>query len=416
MPRPEKKQSGRRRSKEWWWIHEQIAAVFETLFQPLELKVLHDTRQRDVVGELRQLDVGVIDTSAGEQRVHALVEVQKRKAKVGLNDLGGWIYKRNTLQAQELVAVSEKGFSAPVLQHVKKLHPDNVRLGTLHETETGFIERINSTCLGMARIYDLFWFASIFVQFADADEIKNIQLQGLDTESNVFGSASPMDLIREMEAQHGSIPAGTMHACTVNVSEETPLSYEGRPIKRILITSEKQRRIWEPVTHFYAYDEVHPNRGQRGIAIVSTFRVDESKTGKLTLVISPDPQKTTGNYARIAGQFEFIEMGSAKPKRPGLVRAATVGGCIGNINRSCSPAISPLKPTAELARKRRLGLGLLPIERASPLPCPADPAPFLHHGPAAKERRLKIERIETRHVFLRVAFGEIDHKFSLTIR
>ena len=230
MPRPEKKQSGRRRSKEWWWIHEQIAAVFETLFQPLELKVLHDTRQRDVVGELRQLDVGVIDTSAGEQRVHALVEVQKRKAKVGLNDLGGWIYKRNTLQAQELVAVSEKGFSAPVLQHVKKLHPDNVRLGTLHETETGFIERINSTCLGMARIYDLFWFASIFVQFADADEIKNIQLQGLDTESNVFGSASPMDLIREMEAQHGSIPAGTMHACTVNVSEETPLSYEGRPL------------------------------------------------------------------------------------------------------------------------------------------------------------------------------------------
>ena len=88
------------------------------------------------------------------------------------------------------------------------------------------------------------------------------------------------------------------------------LSYEARPLKRVLFTSEKQRRLWEPVTHFYAYDEVYPTRGQRGIAIVSTFRVDQSKTGELTLVISPDPEKTTGNYARIAGQFVFWDSAS----------------------------------------------------------------------------------------------------------
>jgi hypothetical protein len=272
----------------------------------LEKQVVHDARQRDVVGQLRQLDVGVIDTVSGEQRVHALVEVQRRKEKVGLDDLGNWIYKRDTLQAKELVAISERGFSRPVIEHAKKLHADSLRLGTLHETETGFIERINSTCLGYVRVLDVWWFASIFVQYADADEIENAGLQGLDTEANVFGAASPMGLIRQMEAQLGSIPAGDMKACTVDVSE-AGLSYEGHPLKRILITAEKQRRIWEPATQFYAYEEVHPNCGQRGIAIVSTFRVDVSRTGKLTLVISPDPEKTTGNYARIAGQFEFLE-------------------------------------------------------------------------------------------------------------
>lgn len=298
-----KRPKARKRS-EWWRNHEQVAAVFETLFQPLEARVVHDIRQRDVVGVSRQLDVGVIDDSTGERRVRALVEVQKRKSKVGVEDLGSWIYKRDTLKAAELVVVSERGFAASVLKHVKSLHHDTVRLGTLHQTEAGLLERLNSTCLGMVRVYDVFWFASILVQFADADEIKAVDLQGLDTEAKIFGTASPMGLIRYNEAQFGSQRTGTMHTLIFDTTDAA-LCYEGRPLKRILITSEKQRRIWEPTTHFYTYDEVHPNPGQRGIAIVSTFRVDEVRTGKLTLVISPDPEKVTGNYARMAGQFEF---------------------------------------------------------------------------------------------------------------
>jgi hypothetical protein len=291
---------------EWWRVHEQLAALFERLFRPLELHVLHDIRSRDIVGQLRQLDVGVIDPSVGEKRVHALVEVQKRKAKVGLDDLGNWIYKRDTLQAKELVVVSERGFSRPVIEHASKLHTDTVRLGTLHEVETGFIERINATCVGVTRILDFWWFASIFVQYADVDEIKRVELQALDVEAKVFGVESPMGLIRQMEGQHGTIPAGTMHALTVEECQAV-LSYDGHPVKRVLITAEKQRRVWEPVTHFYAYEEVHPVPGHRGIAIISSFRVDGSKSGTLTLVISPDAEKTTGNYARIAGQFEFVE-------------------------------------------------------------------------------------------------------------
>jgi len=305
MRSPVARKATARKRNEWWSNHEQVAAVFETLFQPFEARVLHDIRQRDIIGVSRQLDVGIIDDSSGERHVRAFVEVQKRKAKVGVEDLGAWIYKRDTLKAAELVVVSERGFAASVLKHVKALHNDTVRLGTLHQTEAGLLERFNSTCFGMVRVNDLFWFASILVQFSDADEIKAVNLQGLDTEANIFGTASPMGLIRYNEVQFGSQPAGAMHTVICDTTGAA-LSYEERPLKRIIIISEKQRRIWEPKTLFYTYDEVHPSTGQRGIAIVSTFRVDEVRTGKLTLVISPDPERITGNYARIAGQFEFF--------------------------------------------------------------------------------------------------------------
>jgi hypothetical protein len=73
-----------------------------------------------------------------------------------------------------------------------------------------------------------------------------------------------------------------------------------------MITAEKHRRIWDPKSHFFAYDEVFPNRLQRGIAIISNFKVDEAREGRLTLVISPDPGNVIGREAHLAGQFEFL--------------------------------------------------------------------------------------------------------------
>jgi hypothetical protein len=289
--------------KPWWRIHEEVAALFERLIQPIEAAVQHDVRHRDVVGVLRQLDVGVIDESYGERRVHAFVEVQKRSEKVGMKDFGNWIYKLETLPAKELIIVSEVGFSASVLRHVRQRYAKTVRLGVLHETETGFIERINSTCLGLDRVLDQWWFASIFVQFADADEIARVEMSGLNTEENIFSQISPMGLIRFAESVNGDIPAGRMQSLIIEADEH--LRYLGRPIRRILITAEKQRLIWEPQTKFYAYEEIHPQNEQRGIAIISNFKVDASRTGTLTLVISPDPANIAGNNARIAGQLEF---------------------------------------------------------------------------------------------------------------
>src|SRR6516164_714886 len=144
----------KRKEDKRWLNQEKVVAVAEQLFQPLTAKVMYDVRHRDIVGVLRQMDVGVIDEGCGKPRVHALVEVQKRQSKVGMKDFGSWIYKRDTLKAQELVAVSEKGFAASVLKHVHKLHPNNVRLGTLHQVEKGFLEKFGSTLEGLTRIFN----------------------------------------------------------------------------------------------------------------------------------------------------------------------------------------------------------------------------------------------------------------------
>jgi hypothetical protein len=176
---------------QWWKSHEIVSALFERLFRPIESEVLHDTRQREVVGKLRQLDVGVLDSIAGERRVVALVEVQKRKTKVGLEDFGNWIYKRDTINAKELVAISESGFAKSVIDHARDLHSGSVRLGILHAVPTGLFEGLDSNCLGITRIQDLWGFASIFVQYADADEIVAIPLPQ-NMEENIFGGGSPV--------------------------------------------------------------------------------------------------------------------------------------------------------------------------------------------------------------------------------
>src|SRR5262245_23537698 len=87
------------KNKEWWKDQEQLGFVFERAFRPLQ-EVHRNTRQRDIVGVLRQLDVGIIEK--GHKAVSAFVEIQKRAGKVGMKDFGNWIYKMQTLAAKEL--------------------------------------------------------------------------------------------------------------------------------------------------------------------------------------------------------------------------------------------------------------------------------------------------------------------------
>jgi hypothetical protein len=148
---------------------------------------------------------------------------------------------------------------------------------------------------------DVWWIASIFVQYSDADEIAHVPINGLDFEAPIFdGDTSVMGLIRDDEA-NGEARPGEMQSLILKLSP--PLTYEAA--KRVLITAEKQRRIWDPKTRFYAYEELHPTSTQRGIAIVSTFNIDPSRIGTLTLVITPDEDNTRGGNVRIAGQFHL---------------------------------------------------------------------------------------------------------------
>jgi hypothetical protein len=292
-----------RKRAPWWKTQQKLAFLFEQALKPLEAAILHDTRQRDVVGILRQLDVGIIDENAGVKRVKSFVEVQKRKKRIGIEDFGSWDYKRRTLNASEITIISEVGFSAPVIAHVKKIHADTVRLGLLHPVETGLIERFNSTCLGLTRVWEHWWFASILVQYADDKEIACVPLP-TDAEEKIFG-LSPMDLIRQAETI-GITPPGLMKTFNFDVTQAQMLpTYAERPLTHIIIVAEKQHRIWLPKTHFFAYDGVYPIQGQQGVAIISEFRLDLDRNGVLTLVIVPDLENLSGNDIRITGQFEF---------------------------------------------------------------------------------------------------------------
>ncbi len=293
----------RRGRAPWWKTQQKLAFLFEKLLNPLEAAILHDTRQRDVVGVLRQLDVGMIDQTLGFTQVKSFVEVQKRKKKVGIEDFGSWDYKRRTFNANEITIISEVGFSAPVLAHVKSLHSDTVRLGLLHSVETAFIERFNSTCLGLIRVWDQWWFVSIVVQYADDKEIAIVPLPA-DAEAKIFGPVSSMDLIRQAE-NIGITPPGLMKTFNFDVTQSPLLSYSERPLSRVVIVAEKQRRIWQPKTQFFAYDSVYPSRGQQGVAIISEFTFDLDRKGTLSVVIVPDPENVSGNEIKIVGQFEF---------------------------------------------------------------------------------------------------------------
>jgi Helix-turn-helix domain len=221
-------------------------------------------------------------------------------SKVGIEDFGSWIYKRNTLQANELIIISQEGFTRSVTAHAKR---ENVRLGMLRQVETGFIRQIESTVLGTTRMWDKWWFASIFVQYGDTGEIVALESQH-DYEEKIFGPASPMDLVRVVEKDQGDRPSG--HFLTFIIISNGKLSYCQRPITHVMITAEKQRRIWHPKTRFFAYDEVYPNRSERGIAMVSEFRLDDARHGRMILVIKPDVDHVSGaRDAHIAGQFEF---------------------------------------------------------------------------------------------------------------
>ena len=50
-----------------------------------------------------------------------------------------------------------------------------------------------------------------------------------------------MSLIRGCELEGGEVPAGQMYPFSISV---VGASYGGRPVQRILVTAEKQRRIW----------------------------------------------------------------------------------------------------------------------------------------------------------------------------
>ncbi|MDX1963362.1 MAG: hypothetical protein SFX18_09430 [Pirellulales bacterium] len=286
---------GIKRSKnaQWWKDQEQLGFVFERAFHPFE-NVHRNTKQRDAVGVLRQLDVGIIEK--GKRSVRAFVEIQKRAVKVGIEDFGNWIYKMQTLKAKELIALSEAGFTQPVFKHVKELHPRSVRLARIYQVEDGRIENPLTEFMGVLGAVENKWgFAAVFYQ-TDKNEVSSMSIS---PEDKVFDhpsgpSLSLMDFIRHFKVDWEN---SQFHALTCDLEEG--FSWRGNVLRRLMLCVEYRRKISKAKNIFYAYEEEYPVKHRRGICVVSDFMIGDNRA-IMEIVAVP-----TQDDVLLSGQVSF---------------------------------------------------------------------------------------------------------------
>jgi len=260
------------KNKEWWKDQEQLGFVFERAFRPFQ-EVHRNTKQRDIVGVLRQLDVGIIEK--GQKAVSAFVEIQKRAGKVGMKDFGDWVYKMQTLAAKELMALSEAGFTRPVFKHVKQLHAKSVKLARIYQIPDGKIEKPFTQFMGvLGQIENKWGLAAVFYQ-TDKDEISAMPLGNV--EEKVFDQprgdprVSLMDIIRGIK-KDVAWQNSQFHALTINL--EGRLSWQGDTLKRLMICVEYRRKVANVANRFFAYDEEYPMKHRRGLCVVANLTLD----------------------------------------------------------------------------------------------------------------------------------------------
>jgi hypothetical protein len=132
-----------------WQFIERSAAALEHMLAP-DSTVLHNQTLREWVSGLpRQCDAVVWYGTAPRRTLAAIVEVQDRGSKVGLQDFEAWCAKRENLGAQRLICVSCEGYTKDV-EISARSKGDIVTLMTLCEQDqrpsflaaTGFVSHM----------------------------------------------------------------------------------------------------------------------------------------------------------------------------------------------------------------------------------------------------------------------------------
>jgi hypothetical protein len=286
------------KGQDWWKEQEQLAFVSERALRPLqELKA--NTRVRDIVNVLRQLDVAVLDQHS--RQVTGLVEVQKRLTKVGMHDYGGFIHKRNTLGAKTVVILSEAGFTSPVLKHVRGLEGQTVRLARMHEVDAGKISSA-TTLTGLTEFANHRWVLGMFYQCVDNEA----GFLKVDVNDPVFMNdagprASVMDVLAVWErANPGSAAVPGLHNICLDFGEAGPLRWNGKWLRRLMVCFELRRKVVERDVRFFAYDEVFPSAGRQGLIMRSLIHVEGSGVGTLDMVMMPMGTQDVRVYGQLA--------------------------------------------------------------------------------------------------------------------
>jgi hypothetical protein len=117
-----------------WKFIQRTAAVLEQMLAP-RAQVQHDQMIPELVsGVIRQCDVVVRYGNPPRQTLAAIVEVQNRGDKVGLETFEGWCAKREKVGAQRLICVSCEDFTEGVVKSAESMG-DVVSLMTLCEPD-----------------------------------------------------------------------------------------------------------------------------------------------------------------------------------------------------------------------------------------------------------------------------------------
>jgi hypothetical protein len=291
------------KGKSWWKDQEQLGLVFEQALSPLA-DLRHDTKVRDTVGRLRQLDIGIIDKET--KGVRGLVEIQKRTRKVGLHDFGGWMYKLKSIKgAKTLTALSEVGFASSVVAHAKKKYPKAVRLARIYPVDK---ENAGPGFTGLTTS-DMEWdVTAVFYQDVDGDVsfiTPNYEEPKLEEASGESGDWRPVSILQILTGcyEQGQIQVnvGNSNAVMLNIDGPTKVRFHGNLLRRLMIGTRVSHRVVQRSVKIFAYDEVFPAVARRGVCMVADLVV-ANRLSTLQLVSIPH-----GQDVRFYGQLQFHE-------------------------------------------------------------------------------------------------------------
>lgn len=122
------------RPEQPWKLAERAVAALERTLTP-EARIQHNVRLPDLLSASvqRQCDV-VIRYGTPPRETITIVEVQRRRSSVELNDFHGWCEKMRRVGAQHLICVSRRPFPESIKVDAQQRGP-TVRLLTLTELE-----------------------------------------------------------------------------------------------------------------------------------------------------------------------------------------------------------------------------------------------------------------------------------------
>ena len=280
-----------------WLTHEQISGLFERALNPGSTVNVSTARDRpDITGALRQLDVEIISGEENRQ-TRSIVEVQKRKQKVGIGVYEGWISKKRKLNAALLIGVSEKGFTRDVVKAATHDNPNDVKLGLLQIVEADDVHpHFKSKVAGFEELNTVTTYLSDFV--LHTTDGRAITVGGSLFDKPLFGARSLHDIVSNQLLGRKPFKEELVEIILVDapilVHEGLP---DTPPIEKIIIKAKFDAVSRNVPIEYYLYKQVFPKEAIIGACLIADNIRMNNISGNLAMIMLPHPEGATALFA-----------------------------------------------------------------------------------------------------------------------